>query len=777
MKIPSTWLQDYLSRTMSTRQIAEAMERAGIEIEQIKYAPKLDTKIVTAEVKKVIQHPNADRLKIVFVSTGKVSFEVVCGALNLEIGQRVALAKIGSELPDGTKITKSTIRGQISSGMLCSRRELGLGDDHHSGILVLPSATKLGIPVSQVLPANDDIIDITTPANRFDLQSLVGLAREVSAQREVALRLPKLGKLPASDEFLPLKFEASTAVRRYLLQRFHIGKAKGTIERLTWQLEAASIRSINPTVDLTNYVSLEQGQPLHAFDASKVKLPITVRFARVGEQLVTLDGVKRRLTKLDLVIADQTGVVALAGVMGGRRAEVTSETTDVLIESASFDPVVVRKMAQRHGLRTEASARFERGLPTELPEVGLERIGGLLAKSLGAMATSAVTDLGTTEVSISRITVSPERLSRILSVTVTAKRLTQLLPRLGFEVTVQSNAAVVVTVPWWRPDAILEEDVAEELIRLIGYDEVPATLPVWRPRRVDPDRFWPQLWRARSTLKGLGLFEIITYSFTSKATLERFGYPVSQHLKVKNPLSIEQAYMRSNLLPSLLATAERNQHFRSDIGLYEVSRVFLPKARGQQPNEPRHLGVLMLGPVDGYEAVKAALDGLAVEFNLALQLKAKVLPEFLLQVAAEVWSGGVRLGIIGQLHSRYLKAFKTAPTVGYLELDLDEVLAQSRPKRYRSISKYPSVWRDLAIIVPESVWWQDVAAAIDRSGLAIPQFLSDYRGPEMVKGTKSLAIRLEMVSQEETLTSQAANQRLDRLVALLKRRFDARPKD
>lgn len=774
MKVPSSWLQRYLSRTMSTRQIMEALEAAGIEIEQVLYAPKLDDKIVTAEVKKVIHHPQADRLKIVFVSTGTTTFEVVCGAPNLELGQKVVLAKVGATLPDGTKIAAATIRGQRSNGMICSPRELGLGDDH-SGILVLPPATKLGLAATKILQLSD-IIDVSTPANRFDLMSLVGLALEVSAQTATARKLPPVTTPETTlDEFVPVKVETE-AVRRYLLQRFRFETKPNMSQKVAQLLEGAGIRSINPVVDITNFVMIEQGQPLHAFDADKIKLPVVVRQARAGEQLVTLDGAKRRLTAADLVIADRVGVVALAGVMGGKRTEVEGSTTNVLIEAASFDPVVVRKMAQRHGLRTEASSRFERGLPVKLAELGLGRAATVLATELGAIPASNVTDLGSKQIIGTKITVTPERLSQILSIEVTSKKLQQLLPRLGFEVT-PSSEALSVTVPWWRPDIIVEEDVAEEMIRLIGYDAVPATLPVWRPQMVAPDGVWPRLWQLKSTLKGLGLFEVITYSFLSQATLERFGYAAPQYLKVKNPLSIEQAYMRRSLLPSLLAVAVRNQDYRGGTNIYEVSRVFHATSKGKQPDEPRHLGALVVRRDDGYGAIKAILDGLIAEFNLEVTLKTKPGPEFLPNLSAEVWSGKVRLGTIGQLHPRLTDEFKATPSIGYLELNLDLLLTQRRPKQYRPISRYPSVWRDLTIVVKDSVWWQDVATTIIDSNLAQPQFLSDYRGADLDPGSKSLAIRLEMSSLDGTLTSKEAEERLDKVIAILKRRFSARVKD
>lgn len=768
MKVPAAWIQDYLTKTVSTDAMAEALETNGIEVEQIIYAKTLDDKIVSARVKKVVQHPDAERLKLATVETGAGAISLVCGAPNLKTGLIVALAQVGAKLPDGTRIKATTIRGQDSHGMLCSPKELGLSDDH-SGLLVLDPETKPGVALKRLLPSLD-VIDVTTQANRFDLQSIIGLAREVAARHELAIAPPAAADLKTNGPSLEVAIDSPEVVDRYLLAHLQIEPGGQLVAPARQRLEAAGLRKLGRVVDITNFVMLEQGQPLHAFDAAKVKLPITVRWAKPGEKLITLDGTKRNLTKADLVIADRNGPIALAGVMGGQDTEVTAETTEILLEAASFKAATVRKTAQRHGLRSDASARFERSLPPELAEQGLKRALHLLEQEAEGRQLAQIFDSAPGGGAESRITVDPERLSRILSIEVTPASLMAELPKLGLTVSAEGSS-VIVTVPWWRPDLRLPEDIAEEYIRLVGYDQVPARLPKWQPTTASTDRYWPMLWQAKSTLKGLGLFEVITYSFLSLKQLEQFGYEPKDHLKLKNPLSLEQAYLRRNLLPSLLMAAVRNQTYQPEFGLYEVSRVFLARHPHQQPDEPTQLGVLWRHR-SAYQSARASLDALAQAFRVELTVEPADQAEFLPTRAAMIKHGGTTIGRIGELHPRFLTDFKAKTNLSYLELNLDQLLSWAQEPHYQPISRFPSLYRDLTIKVKPTVLWQAVAGVINSSGLARPSFLGDYYAPGQ-NHLKHLTIRLEMSSLEGTLTDREGQARLKKIIDLLARHFGA----
>lgn len=771
---------------MSVRQMAEALELAGVEVEQIISSSKLDKKVVVGLVTKVAQHPGADRLKLAEVNTGKDVVKVVCGAPNLETGQKVALALPGAVLPDGASIEHSDIRGQESGGMICSQRELAMGDDH-AGILVLDSVYSIGKSLCDI-EGGDDILDLTTAANRSDLQSVVGLAREVAAFAGAAatngelaptLKLPEVsddtGDLPAADE-LAVEVKVPDKAPRYLLQKFRVGRRSATITQTRARLTAAGVRPIDLLVDTTNYVMLEYGQPLHAFDAAKVKLPITVRMADKSEKLVTLDGVERQLSPEDLIIADADGPIALAGVMGGQATEVTAETSEILLESASFNGATVRKTAVRHGLRSEASARFERGMPVQLAPIALARARFILQQAAEVTPLSGVSDSLNATPEANTIKLRPERLPHLLGMNVETAVIQTKLEKLGFEVTTGAKPALSVPVPWWRPDVTLEEDLVEEVARSVGYDALPSSLPPWRPRQVRFDAYWSKLWRAKAALRGAGLFDVITYAFVSAEQLESFGRDPKRHLKLKNPLSIEQAYLRSDLLPSLVAVVAKNVRYAKEFGLFEVSRVYQPKPSHKQlPDEPTRLGAVTYGL--GYTGVKGVLDQLAREFNVSLEVKPRKLDGLHPARAAQVEMDGQSLGVIGELHPEIAHHHKLPDRLGYLELDFKQLLAAAREPAYRPISRFPAITRDIAVVLPEKVTWAEVAEAIGRIGLASDvQFLSDYYGDDVGAGNKSLAVRLVIASMQKTLTDQEADQRVEKIFQTLQKSFGAKPR-
>lgn len=767
---------------MSARQMAEALELAGVEVEQIIGSKQLDKNIVVGLVKKVIQHPGADRLKLAEVSLGRRSVKVVCGAANLAEDQKVVVALPGAVLPSGQTIEHATIRGQESEGMICSQQELGIGDDH-SGILVLEADYSIGKSFCDIDNSND-ILDLSTAANRADLQSLVGLAREIAAMTEVELKLPESGDgtsdqaatiKEASPVQIPVEIKASDKVSRYLVQKFRIGQRPDSAAWAKARLIAAGIRPIDIVVDTTNYVMLEYGQPLHAFDAAKIKLPITVRLARRGEKLVTLDGIERQLHPDDLIISDAAGPIALAGVMGGRATEVTAATSEILLESAAFNGATVRKTAVRHGLRTEASARFERRLPSELASVALARARFMLQQAAGATPLSDAGDSLSVPPEATKVKLRPERLNRLLGVSLKFNVIQQKLEKLGFVVENDTSSAVSVTVPWWRPDVTLEEDLVEEVMRSVGYDALPATLPPWRPQQVQFDAYWSKLWRVKAALYAAGLFEVITYSFVSREQLENFGRDPRHHLKLKNPLSIEQAYLRSDLMASLVTTVAKNRHYAKQFGLFEVSRVYKPKASHKElPDEPTHLAVVSYGG-SGYGQVKGLLDLLTRELNLTLEAKAQLVAGLHPVRAATLELGSKQLGVIGELHPDIAHRYKLSDAVGYLELDFKQLLAAARDRTYQPISRFPAITRDLAVVLPETVTWAQVAEAIHRTKLAHEvQFLSDYHGDDLGADHKSLAVRLRFVSMEKTLTDAEADQRVEKILQTLKQAFGAK---
>jgi phenylalanyl-tRNA synthetase beta chain len=764
MKVSVNWIQEYLDKKLSVTDMVEALEHAGVEVEEVMNPITLDKKLVVALVKKVVQHPNADRLRLADVSIGSKIVHVVCGAPNLAEGQKVVLAQVGTVLPDGTTITASEIRGQLSNGMICSQRELGLGEDHN-GILVLDPGIKEGT-VAQDVFGSGEVIDVTTAANRSDLQSIIGLAREIAAMTDTKLKIPGLSAPVGAGAAMKVRIE-SDKVLRYLAATYQISAAVTTSLVYVQRLQDSGTRAINLTVDATNYVLHEYGQPLHAFDADKVTLPIIVRAAKKGEKLVTLDGVERILSVSDLVIADGSGPIALAGVMGGLATSVTAETKQVIIEAATFAGASIRKTATRYGLRSEASARYERGLPVELAEIGLRRMAEILTMAAGARPTSGIYDSLKHLPAPRVVNLRPTRVTEILGMPVETAAMKRLLERLGFEA-VGTNP-IKVTVPWWRGDVQLEADLIEEVGRSLGYDDLPATLPKWQPGEVQFDRRQAKIWRLKAALQSLGLFEVVTYSFVSADQLESVGYELVDHLRLKNPLSIEQEYLRGSLLPSLLAVTVRNSRYSNDFGIFELSRVFdAPRDRTNLPNEPNHIGVMRRG---NFAGVREVLDLLSRELHVSLSVEASEVTGLHPYRSARISLRGDIIGVLGEVHPAVAKAQKLSGAVSFIEIDLDALLAASTDPTYRPVSKYPEITRDVAVVVSDETQWSDLRSALKDYDAS---YVSEYRGTDVPTGHKSVALRVTFSSMERTLTTAEAEAGVAQVLDILEREFKAK---
>jgi phenylalanyl-tRNA synthetase beta chain len=773
MKVVSSWVKEWLGRTMlSDRQLVDAMERAGIEVEQVISSPVFDKGIVVGVVKKVVQHPDADRLKLVQVETGKESLSIVCGANNVVPDMKVAVARIGSVLPGGERIQKAKLRGQISEGMLCSERELKLGTDHQ-GIAELSTEVAVGTPLCDVFPA-DSVIDVKTPANRFDLLSVAGIARDAAGMIGLPVNEPPTPPLAAANSSKAPKLGTLEGSSRYMLGRFSVDPSlslppSGSIKA---RLEASGVRSIGPVVDVTNYVMLEYGQPLHAFDAAKVKLPVTVRLAASGETLTTLDGVARSLTRDDLVIADQSGPIALAGIMGGASTEVDSSTREILLEAAVFDAVRVRKSAKRLGLRTEASARFERGLPVELPAVALARASELLADHAKGKL-EGLADTTTLPSQPRSIDLPVESLRRLSGLDINYSEAISVLHKLAIDaeksVGETDEMIHVPTVPWWRSDLKLPEDLVEEIVRVWGYDNLPSTLPAWRPSKVDFDRVRARRRLVRDIMYAAGLFEVMSYSFISEQQLEDLSLDPAKHLRLKNPLSKEQAYLRSTLLPSHLWVLARNRNYPLPHGIFEISGVF----RSTHPKEHEEilqLGVMLNRDVNAYKHAKGVLDALGVGLGVELVVTPGEDKAFAAGRAGSIKSGGRTIGRIGEIDPDLQRKLKLGGEVASFELNLGAVLEAPDSRRYQGLLRFPTIQRDITVHLDAGVTWADVSSLLSEYQV---EFRRDYYGNELPSGQKALTLRLTLANPDRTATEDEAVKLEMAVVSLLGRKFGA----
>jgi len=769
MKLSYLHLKTYFDNNYSVDELVSALERTGIELEGLEAAQPLSNKIIVGMTKKVVQHPNADKLRIVLVDVGGKNLQVVCGAPNVVEDMKVIVATIGSILPDGTEIREAKLRGEISMGMLCGESEVGWKqDDGTREIAELPDEYQIGKSLCDIVE-NETIVDIKSPANRPDLLSYEGIAREIAAQLGSGLKLPKAEIAAAANPKLIKKSDKKTlALGVVHMDVRHIGMTPVEVGRV---LRAAGVREISPIVDITNYVNLVVGQPTHAFDAAKISLPINIRFAERGEKVKTLNGKINQLTPDDLVVADKNGPVDIAGVMGGADSEVSVSTQEIILIASTLDGMAVRKTAQRHGIRTDASARYERGLQVELADRGRAMVAQMLV-TMGAKIISGARQ-GEVESPKVVIEVKPERINQLLGIEVPAKDMIKYLAALGFEVA--GLAKLKVKVPWWRPDVTTWADIAEEIIKIVGLEALPATIPAWSSENIVFDSTRALTDKVRELLRSAGLFELTTYSFVSELDLERFGLKPAKHLKLKNPLSTEQAFMRSSLLPSLVRVIENNQRYAKNFGVSEISRVFEPGSRkGDLPNETYHLGVAVIGD---YYAAKMPLDLLARELRLDLRFVPSKHAEYYPGRQADVYLGDKIIGTIGELYPRLFTILKGNRSISYTEVQLEPLISAAGAHVFAPISKYPSISRDIAVVINRNILWRDVYQTIvtELPDVKI-NFQSRYEGAGIPEGKISLALRATYSAMDKTLTDADADGLTKSIFDVLKKKFSAVPR-
>lgn len=769
MKLSYLHLKTYFDKDYRLDELLDALGRTGIELEGLETIEPLNKKIVVGLTKKVVQHPNADKLRIALVDVGGINLQIVCGAPNVAEDMKVIVATVGSILPDGTEIREAKLRGETSMGMLCGESEVGWKpEDGTREIAVLPEEYQVGKSLCDIVQS-ETIVDIKSAANRPDLLSYEGVAREIAAQLGCKLILPQAEVATVVNPKLIKKSDKKApALGVVHMDVRHIGPPPAEVGRV---LRAAGIREISPVVDVTNFVSLTVGQPTHAFDAAKVSLPLNIRFAQRGEIVKTLNGKMNQLTVDDLVVADKNGPIDIAGVMGGADSEVSVSTQEIILIASTLDAMAVRKTAQRHGIRTDASARYERGLQVELADRGRAMVAQMLV-AMGAKVLSGARQ-GEVESPKVMVEVKPERINQLLGIEVSAKDMIKHLASLGFDVS--GLAKLKVKVPWWRPDVATWADVAEEVIKIVGLDALPATIPAWSSKNIIFDTKRSLTDRVRELLRAAGLFELTTYSFVSEQDLERFGLKPAKHLKLKNPLSSEQAYMRSSLLPSLVRVIENNQRYAKNFGVSEISRVFTPASKkGALPTEVYHLGVAIMGD---YFAAKAPLDLLERELRLNLAFAPSKHAQYYPGRQADVYLAGAKIGTIGELHPRLLSDIRGNRSIAYLELELDPIVSAASSHVFAPISKYPSISRDIAVVIDRNLLWQDVHDAVV-AGLPDVKvgFQSRYEGAGIPDGKVSLALRATYSSMEKTLTDKEADDMTEKIVTLLKKEFGASPR-
>ncbi len=792
MRVPLSWLSDYVDITLPATELARRLTIAGVEVAEVVSTAGDWAGIRVALVADVQPHPNADRLKLVTVDVGNgESHTVVCGAPNVAKGQKVAFATVGTKLIDGhtgkpSVLKPAVIRGVESAGMVLSEKEMGISDSHE-GTIELPPEAAVGSPITTVL--GDTAFDVDVRANRPDLLSVLGVAREAAAVTGQKWRDPSIeykaeGK-PARSR-IAVEIPDPDLCPRYVAAVIDSVTIADSPPWLQERLLGAGLRPINNVVDITNYVMLELGQPLHAFDYGRIKgKKIVVRRARPGEQLTLLDGSKRDLAEDMLVIADAYDAVALAGVMGGAESEIAKTTKTILLESANFKPTNIRRTSGALKTRTDASIRFEKGISRRLPPIAAQRAVKLMVEICGGKAAEGLVDAFPGKGKDARVTLTQERLHRVLGVEIPTAQVRQVLGSLGFGCRWMPPDRYIVRVPEWRTDVAIADDVIEEIARILGYDEMPMTLlggevPSYRPEPLIDLRE-----RVRDILAGAGMQEIITYSLTDLETLAKVLAPedltIQRPLRVANPMSRDHEYARTTLRGSVLQTLSRNTQGTAGLtALFEASRVYVPRDTDLPEETETVCGVVTgrrpdrwgqpTGEPAGFYDAKGCLDVLFQALRVPVQYEEAVDFAYLPGRTAVIKAGDDRVGIVGEVHPKVARAFDIDNPVAMFELDLNALLPHvSEHVDYHPVPPYPSVEQDLAVIVPEALPAERVLTAIRSFGLVRSATIFDvYTGPPVPAGRKSLAFSISYGSEKKTLTDEDVSRERERIVARLR---------
>ena len=796
MRVPLSWLKEYVDVEMSTEELAHRLTMAGIEVgDTIELGGWTDCYV--GQVLEVEQHPNADRLSLCQVDIGQEQMQVVCGAPNVAAGQKICFAKIGAYLYNThsekhENLKPARIRGVVSEGMICSELELGLGDGQE-GIVVLPDDAPLGTPLDSYL--GDTVIDLEVTANRLDCFSILGVAHEVAAisgktVREPDVRYPEgntpigeLATVSVADPDLCPRYTAS------VIRGIKIGESPQWIQD---RLTKAGLRPINNVVDVTNYVMLEFNQPLHAFDLDKLHdQTIIVRRARPGELLETLDGAGCILNPDVLVIADSHGPVGLGGIIGGANSEISGDTTSVLLESATFDNYNNRKTAEAFRLRTDATQRFEKGLRPELASIGLSRATQLIQQVAGGEVAQGIVDIYPgRDTPHPTVPLTLRRLKQVLGMELEIEQAAKVLQSLGIETEPTGPESLKATIPYWRNDINIEEDLIEEVVRIIGYDEIPTTMLSTPIPNHQQSPMTELKSRVREALASAGLQETISYPLVSLDILEKVNQLDQETLPlhIANPMSMGQEYMRPTLRASLMQTLLYNQqHLDAPFRLFEVGRTFLPRIDELPVEQEVAAGVVSglrsepswlepNGYLDFFDA-KGILNSALARLGITASYQTTDDPTYYPGRCARIVTGETDLGIFGEIHPEVRARLDLKPQpVVLFELQLEQILWASQRSReaFRPLSRFPAATRDLALIVPADLPAGKVQDILDRHRLVENVELFDvYAGDNIPAGTKSLAWHVYFQSQERTLTNEEVNRTLEGLLRTLQREVGA----
>lgn len=800
MKVSTKWLNEYVPvADLELLALAEKIERTAVEVASTGKLEDGLKKIVVGYTLDVKDHPNSDHLHICQVDIGEEEpSQIVCGAPNIKAGQKVIVALPNSRIAGNVKIKRGKMRGEVSEGMICALQELGFSEsvvpkEFADGIYVLPEDAKPGEPVFGYLGMDEAVIDLDITPNRGDLLSMRGAAHEIAAiyDREVTLPVPNVIE-SATDEIADhVTVSAPEELAKpYMMRVIKDVKVKESPMWLQTRLWNAGIRPLNNIVDVTNYILLDYGQPLHAFDLDKLgSKQVVVRLAKEGEVLVTLDGEERKLQPNDIVITANDVPVTLAGTMGGLETEISDETTTVALEAAVFDGHRIRKTSRRENLHSEASMRFERGVDVAAVREALDAAAAMIAELGEGQVVKGVASVNEPETTPAKIKTSASHINKVLGTELTVEQIQAIFDRLGFETTVAADE-LTVYVPTRRWDIAIAADLVEEVARIYGYDNLPTTLPAGQ---TTPGSYTPAqklIRQARQTLEATGLDQAISYGLTTEEKAKRFALEEALPTNLDFPMSSEHTTVRMNLISGLLDDLAYNAARKvNDVALYEQGRVFFRDEDQTRPREVEHIAGAVTGLVSDanwnttkqevdFFYLKGIVTNLLHELGVANEsYQAVAMPDMHPGRTAAIYAGETYLGFIGEVHPNTAKEYKLKQRVYVFELDLQKVIELPKAaKLYTPVSKYPSITRDIALAVSADVTNQQIEDCIRKNGGA---FLKDiklfdvYQGEHIMDGFKSLAYTLVYSDPNATLQDEAVTKAFEKVQAKLVEEFEA----
>ena len=779
MKASISWLKSLCPTDLSVDEIVSRLTMAGLEVDGVEAAAKPFTHVVVGEVLSVSQHPDADKLNVCEVTDGEATYQVVCGAPNVRAGLKVPFARVGAVIGDDFKIKQAKLRGVESNGMLCGADELGLSDER-DGLMELPDFFVTGSDFAELLSLPDQVVEVDLTPNRGDCLSITGLARELGVLSQAQVSFVDCDPVdPESDETHDVYLSAPEGCPCYVGRVIeNVDVSRPTPVWMVERLRRSGVRSIDAIVDITNYVMLELGQPMHAFDRDQLVGAIDVRMANDGEQLVLLDGKTLTLTNDVLVIADQEKPLALAGIMGGEHSGISEKTTSVFLESAYFNPITIAGKARRYGLHTDASARFERGVDWQLAEHACQRATALLIEICGGTPGPVmITDNEQALPKMRIVELSNARIEQQLKINLSTEAIQQMLEALGFGVEVVDGGLRCVA-PSWRFDVSIEQDLIEEIARIYGYNNLPTSLPAQALTMASVPETDTPLMRLKHYLVDQDIQEAITYSFVDPETQAVLGDGVAG-VRLANPIASNLAEMRRSLLPGLVEAVRHNVNRQaSRVRLFETGQCFV--SQGDELDQSERVGIAIYGQSDplhfsGDRAVdffdlKGVVEGLCmINGGAELNWEPSQHPALAPGQTASVSLDGKVLGVVGRLHPKLARELDLPKPLFLADLALSPLLC-GQVTAFKAISRYPRVLRDLAIVVDDGVAWQQIVDAI--TGLADARIQSVelfdvYRGTGVPEGRQSLALSLSLQDPEKTLDDTAIQELVDQVVQVL----------